>query len=159
MLGCFAKSIWMLGRRGTPFFLPWVKPWFFSCLACSVVTYTNCDIPYNISSPGLHNFRGAVPSPCYLVCEDVEEYGLLWPQTADKVKDKIIQGNITHCMKCMTELTVVIYCISSVKMNNLSICSNFLWFQNSGPLWVVTYNFFPLVIVVSTGSCVWACLL
>jgi len=48
-----------------------------SCLAYSLVTYTNCAIPYNISSPELRNFRRAVPSPCYLVCEAVEEYSLL----------------------------------------------------------------------------------
>lgn len=142
MLGFVTKSVWLFGRRGTPFFLPWIKPWLFSCLAYSLITYTNCAVQYNISSTEFPNFRGAVPSPCYLVCEDVEEYSLLWLQTADQVKDRIIQGNIRQCMKYMTELTSVIYCLSSVKVNNLSICNNFLWFQNSGPLWVVTYNFF-----------------
>jgi hypothetical protein len=142
MLRCVTKSIGMLGRIGTHFFLPWIKPWLFSCLACSLVTYTSCAVPYNINSTELHHFSGGVPNSCYLVCEDVEDYSLLSLQTADQIKDRIIHGNIRHCMKCMTELTSVIYCLSSVKVNNLNICNNFLWFQNYGPLWVVTYNFF-----------------
>ena len=94
----------------------------------------------------MHNFRGPVHSPWYLVCEDVEEYSLLLLQTADQVKDKIIQDNIRHCMKCVTELTSVIYCIYSMKVNNLSICNNFNNFR------ILDHSEW-LLIIFSTSNC------